>query len=152
MTTSPVNQFYILGIAVRTTNENGQATKDIPQLWNRFMSENIAAQIPNKVSDDIYCLYTDYEGDYTRPYTTILGCRVHNLAEIPAGFTSKPVEEGEYTVFTAKGKIAEGVVFQEWQKIWSTELPRNYGTDFEVYGSKAKDPDNAAIDIFIGLK
>lgn len=150
MNTTSVDQFYIIGISVRTTNENGQATTDIPQLWNKFMSENIIMQIPNKSSNDIYCLYTDYESDYTRPYTTILGCRVHDLNSIPAGFTGKSIQ-GNYTTFTASGDLTAGIVFKKWQEIWNTNLPRAYTTDFEVYGSKAQNQSNAQIDIFVGI-
>ena len=39
----------IAGLAIRTTNENNQATKDIPALWGKFMSENLLSKIPNKI-------------------------------------------------------------------------------------------------------
>ena len=69
--------FFVIGISVRTSNENGQAANDIPALWNRFRLENIGAKLINKTGDEVYSIYTDYEGDYTQPYTTILGlcCR-----------------------------------------------------------------------------
>lgn len=37
-----IRPFNIIGISVRTTNENDQAAKDIPALWKRFISEGIA--------------------------------------------------------------------------------------------------------------
>ena len=63
----------IIGISVLTTNQNGQAMQDIGNLWKRFFSEQILAKIPNKVSDAIYSIYTDYQKDYTEPYTCIIG-------------------------------------------------------------------------------
>jgi predicted transcriptional regulator YdeE len=30
----------VIGIEVRTTNENEQAAKDIPVFWEKFMKEN----------------------------------------------------------------------------------------------------------------
>ena len=51
---------FIAGIAVRTTNQDGRAQTDIRNLWTKFMSENIAGQIAARLSDDIYCVYTDY--------------------------------------------------------------------------------------------
>ena len=45
-----LEQFYLIGISVRTSNENGQAMTDIPALWNKFMSENWIEKIPNKIS------------------------------------------------------------------------------------------------------
>src|SRR5690242_3833704 len=99
--------FYIIGISVRTTNENSQSARDISSLWNKFMSENILAQIPNKISNDVYCIYTDYEKDYTKPYTTILGCKVADLSSTPAGMVGKLIQGGKYTTFKATGKIMD---------------------------------------------
>lgn len=147
-----VQSFNIIGIAVRTTNENGQSAIDIPQLWNRFLSENLISQIPNKVGDTLYCIYTDYEKDHTRPYTTLLGSKVISLDNIPAGFTGKAFTSANYTVFTAKGNITEGIVFNEWTTIWNADISRAYTADFEVYGAKAQDPENAEVDIFIAVK
>jgi predicted transcriptional regulator YdeE len=151
MNTTSIAPFYIIGIAVRTTNENMQAAADIPQLWNKFLSENIMAKIPNKIGNDIYSVYTDYEADYTKPYTTLLGCKVSSLDTIPEGFTGKSFAGSKYTTFTAKGKLADGIVFQEWTKIWNTDIPRAYTADFEIYGEKAQNPDDAEIDIFIAV-
>jgi 2-(1,2-epoxy-1,2-dihydrophenyl)acetyl-CoA isomerase len=44
-------------------NEGGQSGKHIGQLWEHFFKENIRAQIPDKIGNDIYCVYTDYERD-----------------------------------------------------------------------------------------
>jgi len=88
-----IEPFNIIGISVRTTNENGQAVKDIPALWNRFMSEGIANKIPNKTSESIYCIYTEYEKDHTKPYTTIIGCRVDQVENIPAGMVGETFAE-----------------------------------------------------------
>lgn len=147
-----VKSFSVIGISVRTTNENGQAGQDIPALWNKFMTEGIAEQIPNKIDTSIYCIYTDYEKDHTKPYTTILGCKVENLDTIPNGMAGKTFEQATYTKHIAKGNILQGMVFGEWIKIWSSDLERTFTTDFEVYGEKALNPENAEVDIFVAIK
>lgn len=147
-----MQKIYIVGISVRTSNNNGEATRDIPALWGRFMGEGILNQIPNKIDETIYSLYTDYEKDHTAPYTTILGCAVSSLDKIPDGMVGKVIEITNYQQFTAKGNISEGIVFNEWVKIWNTDLNRAYTTDFEVYGTKSSNPENAEVDIFIALK
>lgn len=143
--------FHLVGIAVRTSNENGQAATDIPALWGRFMAEGILSKIPGRVDDTLYCVYTDYEKDHTRPYTTILGCQVHHPDTIPAGMTGKTFGAATYRRFTAKGDLAKGAVYNEWVNIWNTEMPRTYVADFEVYGAKAQQPD-AEVDIYIGVR
>ena len=147
-----IPKFNVIGISVRTTNENAQASTDIPALWARFMNEAIAAKIPNKLDQSLYCIYTDYEKDHTRPYTTILGCQVSSLAVIPEGMVGVTFEAANYSKFVAKGNILQGMVFNEWTKIWNSDLPRAYTADFEVYGEKAQNPVDAAVDIFIALK
>lgn len=152
MKTTTIQPFDIIGISVRTTNENMQASKDISGLWNKFMSENIMAQIPNKIDNNIYSVYTDYEKDHTKPYTTLLGCKVSNLDSIPKGMIGKSFKGGNYTIFTAKGNIKEGSIYKEWGKIWNADIQRAYTADFEVYGEKAQNPENAEADIFVAIK
>lgn len=147
-----IQSFSVIGIAVRTTNENNQAAKDIPALWQKFMSENTLAMIPNKIDDTLYCIYTDYEKDHTKPYTTILGCKVANLDNIPDGMIGKTFEENNYQKFTAKGNIMEGIVIAEWLKIWNLDISRIYTADFEVYGEKALNTTAAEVDIFIAVQ
>lgn len=147
-----IKQFKIIGISVRTTNENNQAMSDISILWNKFLSENLIEKIPNKLDSEIYCLYTEYEKDHTKPYITILGCKVENLDQIPEGMIGKNFEGGKYQRLIAKGDITKGAVVQEWLKIWNSDLKRTYTADFEVYGKKAQNPENAEVEIFVAIK
>lgn len=152
MSNQTIEQFNVIGISVRTTNENMQAATDIPALWGKFMGENLASKIPNKVNETLYCIYTEYESDFTKPYTTILGCEVENLNEIPAEMIGLTMEKGNYQKFIAKGNLMEGAVYNEWTKIWNTPIERKYTADFEVYGEKSQNPADAEVDIFIALK
>lgn len=148
MQTTTVSPFMIIGLAIRTTNANGQSATDIPQLWQQFMSQQIAAQIPGKEDQSLYCIYTDYEGDHTLPYTTVLGCKVTSLDHIPEGMVGKSFDGGDYTLVTAKGKIEEGIVFNTWLDIWAMDLPRAFTADFEVYDPEVKEE----VPIFIAVK
>lgn len=152
MSSLRVQKFNVIGISVRTSNENGQAGQDIPALWNKFITEGIAAQIPNKIDNSIYCIYTEYEKDHTRPYTTILGCKVENLQTIPGGMVGKTFEEAAYQKYIAKGNILQGVVFNAWVKIWNSNLDRAFTADFEMYGEKAQNPESAEVDIFVAVR
>lgn len=146
-----IDTFYVIGLSVRTSNGNGQAAKDIPALWERFFAEGIASRITNKLSEEIYCLYTDYEKDHTKPYTTVLGYKVKDLDAIPEGLTGATVPGKKFGVFIASGKLSEDAVFREWTKIWAMPLDRAYSGDFEVYGPKSQDPEKAEVDIYIAL-
>ncbi|SIS63016.1 Predicted transcriptional regulator YdeE, contains AraC-type DNA-binding domain [Chryseobacterium ureilyticum] len=147
-----IEPFKVIGIAVRTTNENNQAAQDIPVLWEKLMKENIVENIPNKIDNAIYSIYTDYEKDHTKPYTTLLGCKVENLDIIPEGMIGKSFEGGNYVKFTPKGNLAEDLVINEWIKIWNMDLERIFTADFEIYGEKAQNPSDAEVDILIAVK
>lgn len=151
MNDQKIEAFNIIGFSVRTTNKEGQAGIDIPALWHKFMSAQAADHIPGKIDDTLYCVYTDYEKDYTAPYTVILGCRVQAVTQLPEDMTSVTIKAGNYVEFTAKGKIMEGMVYHTWLDIWASGLERAYQTDFEVYGQKAQDPENAEVPVYIGV-
>ena len=145
--------FNVIGISVRTTNKDGMAMTDLGQLWHQFYAENCISKIPNKLSDDVYAVYTNYKSDYTDEYTTIIGCKVKSLDSIPNGFEGKQIQSGSFVKYTAKGKMPD-VIMATWKDIWSKdkELNRAYTADYEVYGKKSQDPNNAEVDIYIATK
>ncbi|RYG44481.1 MAG: AraC family transcriptional regulator [Chitinophagaceae bacterium] len=151
MQTQQVEPFYLIGIEVRTTNENGQSGKDIPTLWQRFMSDAIMEKIPSKTNSDIICVYADYEKDHTRPYTTVLGCKVDSLDTIPPGMRGITIGGGTYTKRVAAGNVLQKSVYNEWELIWNSTIPRTFTADFEVYGQKAWDPENGEVEIFVAI-
>ena len=152
MQTVKIEAFHLIGISIRTTNENGQSSKEIPELWQKFMSENILSQIPNKVSNKIYSLYTDYESDHTKPYTAMIGCKVEDLSNIPNGMVGKYFNNGTYSKTTVKGDLMQGLIMEHWSKIFEMNLDRTFVADFEVYGEKAQNPSDAEVDFYVGIK
>lgn len=147
-----IEPFNVIGISVRTTNENNQAATDIGNLWGRFMNDNVLDAIPNKVDNTVYSIYTEYEKDHTKPYTTILGCKVENLNTIPEGMVGKSFLGGTYLKLSAKGDLMKGLIINKWQEIWNMDIDRMFTADFEVFGEKAKNPADAAIDFLIAVK
>lgn len=144
--------FKVIGIKTRTTNENEQASQDIPALWGRFMDENVALKIPNKTDNSIFSIYTNYEGDYMKPYDTILACEVSSLDDIPEGMVGMEIEASDYQKFSAEGDLSKGVVYNEWINIWNSNLNRKYSADFEIYGAEAQNREAAQVDIFVSVR
>lgn len=149
--TITLDEFYITGIAVRTTNEGGQSQKDIGALWQRFFSNNITEQIADKQSDAVYCVYTDYESGANGAYTTILGCSVAALKSMPENFVSKTIPKTTYQLYKSTGKLPESVL-ATWMHIWQAPINRTYSADFDVYGEKSQDPDNAEIKTYLSVQ
>jgi predicted transcriptional regulator YdeE len=148
-----VKGFRLIGIALKnkTSNGNGQSGMDCGNLWQKFEKEDTFNTIQGKISNEIFAVYYNYEGDYTKPFSYFIGCKVNPDLNVPAGLDSLIIQNGNYQLFTAKGKIPD-CISTTWQKIWSSDIPRAYQADFEVYGEKSKDLSNAEIDIFISVK
>lgn len=127
-----LQEFSVVGIAVRTTNKNGQSQKDIGNLWGKFMSENVAAKVQNKISDNLYCIYTDYESDYMGAYTTILGYQVSSVKNLPEELAAKTVPALTYRCYKSIGKLPDSVV-NTWKHIWENNIERKYIADFDLY-------------------
>jgi predicted transcriptional regulator YdeE len=147
-----IEPFIIIGISVRTTNENNQGANEIADLWGKFMDQNVLEAIPNKIDNTIYSIYTDYESDHTKPYTAILGCKVSNLNSIPDEMIGKSFDGGNYVKLSAKGNLMKGLIVNKWTEIWEMDLDRTFTVDFEVFGEKAQNPNDAEIDFLIAVK
>ena len=147
------NGFKIIGISTRTTNKDNKAQQDLGQLWGEFYSENLFEKIPNKLSNEVLTIYTDYKSDFTEDYTTIIGIPVSTLAEIPNGLVGREFQAENFQKFTAKGEMPNAVV-NTWIDIWKRdkELNRKYSYDFEVYGKKSQNGENSEVDIYIATK
>lgn len=152
MSISKFSSFNILGITVRTSNHDGAAAQDIPALWGKFMGENTIAKIPNIIDQNIHCIYTEYEGDYTQPYTVLLGMKVASLEDIPDGLTGMTFTGGTYQSYHAEGKMADNVVYDTWNQIWKDPLNRAYTSDIEIYNAEKSDSESVSVDIHIAIK
>lgn len=151
MKTEQLESFTVIGRAVRTSNENGQAAQDIGNLWALFMNDTEIQDIKNKSDQTVYAVYTNYAGDHTKPYTMILGYKVNKNEETPDGMLKCEIKAGNYQKYTAQGDLTKDAVVNQWQKVWQDDLNRDYQTDIEVYDERSIDPTNGIADIYIGI-
>ena len=150
--------FTVVGIAIRTSNANEISGKGvIPQQWNRFMSEGLLGKIPNKVDSNILAVYSDYESDANGPYTFMLGARVSSTDSVPPGMVAKKIPAARYAVFISETGFVGKVVPETWSRIWAVPKAepggnRTYKADFEVYDQRAANPQNAEVNIYVGIE
>lgn len=150
--------FTVIEIEARTSNAREMTEVGvIARQWGRFIQENLAAQIPNKGDSSILAVYTDYAGNQDCEYTFVIGARVDSAAKAPSGMVAKRVPAGRYAVFTSEKGPVEKIVVETWQRIWS--LPKSspggdraFQTDFEVYDQRAANPQDAQVDVYVGIK
>jgi predicted transcriptional regulator YdeE len=150
--------FYMAGLSARTCNAKEMSGNGkIEDIWETLLQPGLVAKIPNKVGVDLVAVYTDYETDHTGHYTYLLGLPVLSDESLPSNLTVRHVSPGRYAIITSeRGPIVE-VVREVWQRVWSMseeELGgiRAFQTDFEIYDQRTSDPENAQIDVYVGLR
>lgn len=149
-------EFSIVGIEAHTSGDSGDG--EIPGLWQRFYREHILEKIPNKADQNTYAIYTDYSRDRMGEYTVVIGAKVKDKSQIPAGMVLKTVPAGQYAVLTSEKGPADTMIPMAWQKVWALEDKdllggkRAYKTDFELYDMHATDPQTLQTDLYVGLK
>ena len=150
-----VEEFLVMGIAARTTNEREMSGKGaIGELWATFLKNNFVERIPGRLDNRIVAVYSDYANGKDGEYSYLLGARVGSLEPAPEGMASHRIPSGDYAMFTAKGRPPAEMVVGIWKQIWSLEtrdkLERAYRTDFEIY-SDAANPADTLVDVYVGL-
>jgi predicted transcriptional regulator YdeE len=150
--TQPTPARRIVGISLRTDNTRG--FHDIPAHWQRFMSDGVAGQVPQRSGDDVFAVYARFEnlqdlattGIAQLRYTLLLGVQVAADAEVPAGLDRVDVPAQHCVRF----EVPTGQPQQVgacWQQIWArSDLRRAFVADVERYHADGR------IDILVGLR
>jgi len=146
-TVNQTESIYVVGIELKTSND--KAFGEIPLQWKKFYQESVLDQIPNKVSRDVYAVYTNFKNEGKNNegvYSFILGAQVKNLDQVPPKFVSTVIPKSKRRVF----KVATGhpeKVGEKWQEIWGVaDIKKTFVSDYERY------KESGEIDIFVGIK
>ena len=135
----------VVGIATRTSAD---PRAEIGRLWQRFFAEDVAARVPNRVDGTVYSLYTEYEGDHTRPYTVVLGYAVSELGPLPEGLEARTIPAGTYAVL--EGVAADpAAIGAAWQSVYAAAVPRRFTTDFDVH--HVDGPRAGTVDLYVAV-
>lgn len=144
-----IEAFDVVGISIVTSNET--ASEDINGLWERFFKESIGQSIENRVDDVIYAVYSDYEGDHTKPYRFTLGYKVKEEQNLSgANLHHVQVKAAPYALMSAAGEQPKALM-ETWKAIWQSDLDRCFGTDFEVYGQRFFEEGVHEVLVAIGV-
>ena len=159
-TVTELPEIKLIGISCRTNNtsEMNISTAKIAPTIQKYFRQAVGEEIPNRKNPGTtYCVYTDYESDFTGDYTYFIGEEVKVGGDSMEGFSSIIIPAQNYAKFTSKPGIMPEVCIDMWQNIWkmkSGELggKRAYLADFEVYDKRALDPSKTVLDIYVGVK
>ncbi len=148
-----ISAFNVTGLHVKTINrdEFNPATAKLPNLWQRFFSEDLVNTLSLGAAPDspIFGVYSDYESNADGCYTVTAGMQTdRSNSEVP--LHKVKVLSGNYLVFENQGAMPQAVI-EAWQNIWHffethTEVTRAFKTDFEMYRGETD------IAIYIGIQ
>lgn len=141
---------HIIGVEIRTTNDDGAAFRDIPEHWSKFFGQSMVDLIPNKISGDIFGIYTQFENEGQNNngiYSFIIGAQVSSYDQIPEQFVKTVIPMSRYQIFDAAAGHPEKVG-EKWQEIWghTFENKRTFVSDYELY------KESGEIEIYIGIQ
>lgn len=153
-------ELKIVGITARTNlmSEMNPVTAKIGATVQKYFHEDLSNNINNRKKPGVtYCIYTNYESDFTGDYTYFIGEEVHSFDDVSAEFKTLVIPEQHYAKFTTEPGPMPMVCINEWQKVWKM-TPAEFGSDrayiadFEVYDERAIDHQNTVLDIYVGLQ
>jgi predicted transcriptional regulator YdeE len=128
----------------------------IPRQWQKFFQEGIADKIPNKIGGNLYAAYTDYASDHNGEYSFMIGAKVKDGTVPPPGMVARALLGGHFAVLTSEKGPLPKVVPQAWLDVFKLEdegkIQRTYKADFEIYDQRAQDPQNAQVDLYLGIR
>ena len=158
MKTTLPEPIYVAGYMIRTSNAKEMGGNgEIGKLWGRFMQQNLAAQIPNRIGQTLMVVYSDYASDEKGEYNYLLGAPVTTVDGLPAGLSFRRIPAGQFAVFTtAQGPVAQ-VLQATWKQIWMSTPSqlggqRAFVADYEIYDQRSSDPNNAQVKVHVGLR
>ena len=124
----------VMGIFTRASNATPHLIGD---LWRKAHAQGDAKAVAARQSDDLYCVYCEYDGDYTQPYTVVIGCLVEPDAEVPEGMKKVTIDAGNFALFPViMDHPLPGPT--KWAEIWTVPLNRRYQADYDLYGQHGK--------------
>lgn len=144
-------QIIGLELEVKTSNLNGKSGIDISKHWEQFEKDKIFPKIPNRINNEIVAVYFDYDGDYSEPFSYMIGCEVMDGTDAPQGMRKITIPKSKYKKIVARGKIPD-CIGEVWQLIWGAKIERSYTCDFEVYGEKSQNWEDAEVEVFIAVE
>ena len=142
-----LEKFYVAGITTRTNNvtELNEETAQIPQLWQRYVDENIEGKTFNKSKSlAMYGVYNKYEKDVNSDYDYTIG------VEVTKPKNAIVIEDKKYLVFSKQGELPM-IVTDLWEEIWdyfakNDEYERAFEIDFEKFTNEDE------IEIYVSIK
>lgn len=158
-TVTKLPEVKFIGIKCRTNNASEQdpTMAKIGTMIQKYFQTAVPEKIANRSNPGTtYCIYSEYDSDQNGDYTYFIGEEVLAVSDVLEGMSELTIPAQNYIKFTnGPGSMPE-VCISVWQKIWSMtskELGglRSYVADFEIYDSRAANPNTTVLDVYVGI-
>lgn len=145
--------FSVVGLSRMIEKGNEEAAEEINQLWQDFFEARVAQNLDARMDDVIYAVYSEYQGDYTKPYRLTIGYRMKDQWDgvLPEMLRTVQVKEADYAMMSAAGEQPKALI-EAWQAVWQSDLDRLYQTDFEVYGPRFFEEGVHEVLLAVGIR
>ena len=158
----------VVAVSARTSfdNESDSDNAQISKIVSSYFSNGLSDKVMNKKHPGVILDgFMEYQAEhqhgcfYDGAYTYFIGEEVldFNLENYESLNLSKiTVPSGNYVKFTTANGPMPKIIIDAWQAIWKMteeELGgiRSYIVDFQVFGEASRNPENASIEIYIGI-
>ncbi len=152
-------EIKLVGIKCRTNNtaEQDPSSARIGTTLQKYFQTGVSEKIANRSNPcTTYCAYTEYESDFSGDYSYFVGEEVTEVSDISEDMVELIIPAQKYVKFTNNPGAMPQVCINMWQNIWKMTPgqlggARSYLVDFEIYDSRAADPNNTVLDLCIGI-
>lgn len=161
-TTTQLPEIKLVGITTRTNNthlfESDPSTNQIAATVQKYFHGGYAEKISARINPGTtYCVYTNYESDFTGEYTYFIGEEVTSFDGIDKNLETITLPVQNYVKFTNQPGPMPSVCIDMWKKIWTMSESdlggqRAYIADFEIYDERSLDHKSVILDIYISIR
>ncbi|MDR3272243.1 MAG: effector binding domain-containing protein [Flavobacteriaceae bacterium] len=145
-----IEKMFVVGVTVRTDNVKG--IEDGINLEKKFISEQVEKRVLNRITHNVYLVYTDYEHGFFGAFTMTLGVRVSSPDNVPEGLELKEIPASYYRVFLCK-KNSINSAQEMWMNIvqkYNKEM--TYVVNFDVYVGGLSTKQYSTKELFVSVK
>lgn len=139
---------WVEGLEIVTTNSE-KGMQQIGALWQTFFATGMMEKMEHPANAYTIGLYTEYEGDHTKPYHFVVGKEVTCPSDSLEDRIVKKIVGGKYARFIVRVDMQQAVS-DFWNEIWHMNLDRKYSCDFEEYRGMVEGKQE--IHMYISLK
>ena len=157
-----IPELTLVGITTRTNNAqifaSDSSTNKIAATVQKYFYNGLAEKIKNRKNPGTtFCVYTNYQSDMNGDYTYFIGEEVTSFNNMDEEFETLTIPVQHYAKFTSQPGPMPTVCVDLWQNIWKLNASdlggeRAYIADFEMYDQRSQNPEQAVLDIYIGIK